>query len=242
MEAAKNKFFSAQTLLNVFSLNEIFNALEENIVTDITPQEIAGFLELARNLDTRNAINIVLDAWNKDSLLKVYHVPMENGMAFALVPRTGNWSEIQELSENIFQLEQLEKKRVEIQKENARLTILDKSGGFPLSEKIKKFLSSDLNYENISLLVDKNYSEEEKSVIVDLTNGQKPFSLEEIATKLPAAVSYQAPAWMEKILNNQTTDLVVVIGKDLIDSYNKEEGTLEDLEKTRTEEEAVNFK
>jgi LCP family protein required for cell wall assembly len=242
MEAAKNKFFSAQTLLNVFSLNEIFNALGENIVTDIAPQEIAGFLELAKNLDTRNATNVVLDAWNADSLLKVYHVPTENGMAFALIPRTGNWSEIQELSKNIFQLEQLEKKRLEIQKENARLVILNKSGDPSLSEKIRKFLSSDLNYANTSLLAEKNSELEEKSVVIDLTDGQKPFSLEEIAIKLPAAVSYQAPAWIKTALSDQETDLVIVIGKDLIGSYNKEAGTLEDLERTRAEEEAENFK
>jgi len=242
MEAAKNKFFSAGTLFNVVSLNEIFNALGENIITDIASEEFSGFLELAKNLDTRNATNVVLDAWNKDSLLKVYHVPMENGMAFALVPRTGNWSEIQELSKNIFQLEQLEKKKAEIQKEDAHLTILNKSGNFSLSGKMKKLLSSDLNYKNVALLTDKNSALEEKSVVIDLTNGQKPFSLEEIAIKLPAAVSYQAPAWLKDILGGQETDLVVVIGKDLIDSYNKEEGTVEDLERNRAEEEAENFK
>jgi LCP family protein required for cell wall assembly len=242
MEAAKNKFFSAGTLLNVFSLNEIFNALGENIVTDIAPEEFAGFLELAKNLDTRNATNVVLDAWKKDSLLKVYHVPTENGMAFALVPRTGNWSEIQELSENIFQLDQLEKKRNEVQKEAARLTIINKSEDFSLSEKIRRLLSSGLNYESVSILTDKNSFLEEKSVVIDLTDGQKPFSLEEIALKLPTAVSYQVPVWMEETLNNKETDLVVVIGKDLIGSYNKEEGTVEDLERTRAEEEAVNFK
>lgn len=242
MEAVKNKFFSAQTLLDVFSLNEIFNALEENIVTDIAPQEIAGFLELIKNLDTRNATNVVLDAWNKDSLLKVYHVATEKGLAFALIPRTGNWSEIQELSKNIFELEKLEKKRMEIQKEEARLTILNKSGNFSLSEKIKKLLNSDLNYKDVSLLTNKNSFLEEKSVVIDLTDGQKPFSLEEIALKLPTAVSYQIPAWIEEVLNYSETDLVIVIGKDLINSYNKEEGTVEDLERTRVEEEAVNFK
>ncbi|MBU2028808.1 LCP family protein [Patescibacteria group bacterium] len=241
MEAAKNKFFSAGTLLNVFSLNEIFNALGENIVTDIAPEEFTGFLELVKNLDTRNATNVVLDAWKKDSLLKVYHVPTQNGLAFALVPRTGNWIEIQEMAKNIFQLEQLEKKRAKIQKEEAHLTIINKSGDFSLSEKIRKLLGSDLNYKNASLLTDKNSFAEEKSVVIDLTNGQKPFSLEEIATKLPAAVSYQVPAWLKETLNDQEADLVVVIGKDLINSYNKEEGTLEDLEKTRAEEEATEF-
>ncbi len=242
MEVAKNKFFSAGTLLNVFSLNEIFNALGENIVTDIAPEEFAGFLELAKNLDTRNATNVVVDAWNKDSLLKVYHVPTASGMAFALVPRIGNWNEIQELSANIFKLEQLQKKQAAIQKEEARLTIINRSGNFSLSEKIRKLLNSGLNYEKVSVLTDKNAFFEETSVVIDLTNGQKPFSLEEIATKLPAAVSYQAPTWLKDVLGDQATDLVVVIGKDLIDSYNKEEGTLEDLERNRAEEEALNFK
>lgn len=244
METAKNKFFSAGTLLNVFSLNEIFNALGENIVTDIAPEEFAGFLELAKNLDTRNATNVVVDAWDRDSLLKVYHVPTMSGLAFALVPRIGinNWNEIQELSRNIFQLEQLEKKRAAIQKEEARLTIINKSGNFSLSEKIRKLLNSGLKYAAVSVLTDKNSFTEEKSVVVDLTNGQKPFSLEEIALKLPAAVSYQVPVWLKNTLSDQETDLVVVIGKDLIDSYNKEEGTLEDLERNRAEEESANFK
>lgn len=242
MEAAKNKFFSAGTLLNVFSLNEIFDALGENIVTDIAPEEIAGFLELAKTSDTRNATNVVVDAWKKDSLLKVYHVPTDNGLAFALVPRTGNWSEIRELSKNIFQLEQLEKKRAKIQEEAARLIIINKSGNFSLSEKIRRLLSSGLNYADVSILTDKNSFLEEKSAVVDLTNGQKPFSLEEIALKLPAAVSYQVPAWLQAALGNQEADLVIVIGKDLIDSYNKEEGTVEDLEKTRAEEEISTLK
>lgn len=241
MEAAKNKFFSAGTLLNVFSLNEIFNALGENIVTDIAAEEIAGFLELAKSLDTRNATNVVLDAWQKDSLLKVYHVPTNNGLAFALVPRIGNWNEVQELAQNIFQLEQLEKKRAAIRQEAARLIILNKSSNFSLSEKIRKLLNLGLNYDQVSLLTAKNSSPEETSVVVDLTDGQKPFSLEEIATKLPAAVSYQVPAWLKEALADQETDLVIVIGKDLINSYNKEEGTLEDLERTRTEEENANF-
>jgi LCP family protein required for cell wall assembly len=242
MEAAKNKFFSPGTLLNVFSLNEIFNTLGENIVTDIAPEEIAGFLDLAKNLDTRNATNVVLDAWKKDSLLKVYHVMTDNGLAFALVPRTGNWNEIQELSKNIFQLDQLEKKRLEIQKEEARLIIINKSGDFSLTEKMRQLLNSGLNYARVSVLANKISPLEEKSVVVDLTNGQKPFSLEEIALKLSAAVSYQAPAWLRESLSNQETDLVIIIGKDLIDSYNKEEGTVEDLEKNRAAEEALNFK
>jgi hypothetical protein len=65
--------------------------------------------------------------------------------------------------------------------------------------------------------------------------------LEEIALKLLAAVSYQVPTWLQAALGNQEADLVIVIGKDLIDNYNKEEGTVEDLERTRVEEENANF-
>lgn len=238
MEAAKNKLFSAQTLVNVFSLNEIFNALGENIVTDIAPEEIAGFIELIKKIDTHNLNNVVLDAWEKESYLKVFHVATHQGMAFALIPRTGNWKEVQELAESIFDLNILKRKREEIQKENARIVLVNQSRDPALPEKIKKLLEKDLGYEQAALSSFlKIHETEEKSLVFDLTNGGKPFSLEEIATKLPAQVSYQLPAWIEENFNSEETDLVIIIGKDLIESYNKEEGTTEDLEKNRAAEE-----
>lgn len=236
LQSAKNKIFSAETFLNPIAINNLFDALGNNIITNITPAEIVGFLELARKMDTQNINNVVLDAWNKDSFLKIVHI---NNFS-ALVPRVGNLSEIQELAQNVFDLNVLKRRRAEIEKENASIVLINGSGNLKILTAIKKLLSVNLDYKNVAVAgVGKFISD--KTVAYDLGNGAKPFTLDELATKLPASVSYSITPEIQKLIGSQKTDMVLVIGKDLEERYNMEEGTLEDLNKSRDEQESQEF-
>ena len=241
MQATKNKIFSAGTILDVFALNNLFDTLGDNIKTDIRPEDFASFFELMKKIDTNNINNVVVDAWNKDSLLKVAHIQLGDAQAFALVPRVGNYSEIQDLAGNIFDLNKIKRRRDEITTENATIAIINKSGDAQIIQKIKKVLQENLNYKNVIILTDSDKSSANKTVAYDLTNGQKPFTLDELATRLPATVSYDIPASLAQILQNKTVDMTVVVGKDLTSKYNIEEGTVEDLNNARDEEDNVNF-
>ncbi len=237
MQSTKNKIFSPETMFNVFTINNLLNALGENILTNINSDEIKSFYNLSKKLDTQNINNVVIDAWDKESLLKVSHVFYGATRAFILVPRVGNWSEIQELSENIFDLNKIKRRKTEIANENATVAILNRSGDIQVAGKIQKLLNENFGYKNVSVLKEARTVLAEKTLVYDTINKSKPFTLDEIAKKLPAQVSSQNPPLITNSLAKP--DLIIVIGKDLVSKYNIEEDTLEDLNKARDDEEAL---
>jgi LCP family protein required for cell wall assembly len=241
LQATKNKIFSTNTLLNVMTLNNLFDALGETIRTDIQPEEIGSFMELAKKLDTQNINNMVVDAWNKDSLLKVAHVPFGNVQAFVLIPRVGNYSEVQELAQNIFDLNKIKRKKEEIANEAATLAILNQSGDPDLTTKIKKLLSENLDHKNVLVLTDPTKTIQDSTVVYDFNDGTKPFTLNELVEKLPATPGYEIDPTIQKLAAGKNIDLVIRIGKDLEDIYNKEDATLDDLNNARDEQQYLNL-
>jgi len=279
MQSFKNKFFSIGTFLNVFALNSFLNALGDNLKTNVSTDEMGSFLELSKKLDTQNINNMVLDAWNKDSLLKISRSAREAVGASALVPRIGNYNEIQELAQDIFDLNKIKRKREEISKENASVIIVNQSGDYSLTEKIKKLLSVNFDYKNIKVKNTTDKTIADKTLVYDLTGGTKLFTLDELVKKLPARLATPAndashsdadwqsvaggPASVDEdvpenirrlaspakksaetsLENEGSADLpiVVVLGKDLVEIYNIEEGTVEDLESARDNEESLNL-
>lgn len=233
IQAVKNKVFSTKTLFDVGSLNNLFNTLGDNIKTDISPEELASFFELTKKLDTVNITNAAVDAWNKDSLLKVSHIFYGEKAAFVLIPRVGNYSEIQDLAQNIFDLNKIKRRREEISKEDASIILINKSQNSIIINKIKKLLSENLVYKNVSIIDDYFPSFEEKTFVYDLTNGTKPFTLDELATRLPATVSYSFQEKYKKIIEKSQPDLVLIVGKDLISRYNMVEDSIEDFKKAQ---------
>ena len=240
IQAAKNKAFSGNTLFNVFALNNLFNALGDNLKTNISSQELEAFFELSQELDTNNITNVTIDAWNKDSLLKVSHIFYGDTRAFILIPRVGNYSEIQDLAQNIFDLNKLKRRREAIIEENATVALINKSGDNSIADKIKKLLSENLVYKNVLIVNDPAKDLENATVVYDSTSGIKPFSLDELAIKLPAQVSYGLPDKYKKITEKNPPDITVVIGKDLIEKYNIAEDSIEDYQKAQETENYFN--
>lgn len=241
MEAFKNKIFSLSSLLDAFAMNDLAKSLGDNLKTDISSEEIGEFLKLSKKLDTRNINNIVFDAWNPTSLLKVSHVFFGESRAFVLVPRVGNYSEIQETAENIFDLNKIKRKKEEISTENARVAILNASGDAGLLGKIKKLLEENFGYKNLSIINATSKNTSEISAAYDLTEKEKPFTLSEIAQKLPAQISYNLRDDLKSQLIGSTPDVLVVLGKDLLELYNMEEDSLEDYKNFEDTNEYTEF-
>jgi LCP family protein required for cell wall assembly len=227
LQAAKNKIFSTSTLLNVFAMNDLFNTLGENVKTDIKTDEFNDFIELGKKINTANINNVVVDAWNKESLLKVSHIFYGDTRAFVLIPRIGNWNEVRELAQNVFDLNKIKRKREEITKEDASIVMINKSGDESVINKIKNLLKENLNYKNVAIPRDDSKNIEDNSTVYDLTGGTKPFTLNELVANLPAAASYDLGGSYKKITQNTSADLVIVIGKDLKDKYNMEEDSVD---------------
>lgn len=238
IQAVKNKLFSTQTMLNPFAINNILNTLGNNIKTNITLEEVDSFVKLAKNLDTQNINNAVVDAWKEDSLLKVSHIFYENTRAFILIPRIGNYTEIQDLAEHIFDLKILEKRKNELKNENPRIALIDKTENPDTYKKMEKLIKNKMGFDNIEKLELPDDFSSDATTIFDLSQGEKPFSLDELIKKIPATLSsdnYSLSIKMKQAIVKY--DLIIILGKDLNTIYHYDEDSIEDLQKYEATEE-----
>lgn len=251
IQAVKNKMFSVKTLLNVVTLNDILTTLGDNIRTDISFDEIDRFITISKEVDMQNITNVVADAWKKDSLLKVSHVMFGNTRAFILVPRVGNYSEIQDLAQNIFDQTEIKKRQESIVAENARIEIVNQSGDNQLGYKIQKLFEDKLGMQDVRITQKYDSSTQSKTTVTDNSNGTKLFTLDELVKKLPASLrqadvsaSRGGPASLSTAISgseNSDYDIIVTLGEDLISVYKYEEDTIEDYNKAQDEQANINF-
>lgn len=217
IQAVKNKVFSTQIYLNPVKINRLLETLADHVITNFSFKEIERLIALSHELDTQNVNNVVVDAWKKDSLLKVSHIFTDKGAAFILVPRVGNWSEVQELAANIFQMHVIDKRKLDIEKEEARVAIVNQSGNSNLAGKIKQVLTEKLNIKQVQILYYQLKPAREYTTVIDLSDSQKIFTLDEIMKKVPARLEKSEQELFEK--KAQGYDLVLLLGKDLVEKH-----------------------
>ncbi|MCX6765635.1 MAG: LCP family protein [Candidatus Moranbacteria bacterium] len=234
IQAFKNKVFSLQTFLNVFKLNSLLNTLEKNIKTNVSLEKIESFIHLSKQVDSQNVTNIVVDAWKKDSLLKVSHLQRGDLRVFILIPRVGNFSEIQELAQNIFDVEKIRERWAEIEKEKASIAIINQSSDKNLAVKIQNLLREKLKLTDVKLITSRSTISRDNTIIIDNTSGKKLFSLDELIKKLPATLGKER----NDIISVSTdSDFVILLGKDLEKTYAFEEDSIEEFNKASEDQE-----
>ncbi len=228
IQAVRDKAFSTGTLLNAFAISGLLDALGESVRTDMSLDEMKSFIELSRTIDTKNISTAVIDAWKKDSLLRVSHVQVGPVAAFILVPRVGDWSEIHDVSEHVFDLGAIRERQAKIGSEEPSLTILSAADDTTTARKLSSIIQSDLPFEDISL--SKSGALENRSgrsIIVDRSGGQKPYSLDELMKRFGLGLSPSLPAG---IASPAGADFVIVIGADIADRLDFDENATEAAE------------
>lgn len=239
MQAIKNKSFSLGTFFNPFTLTSILETLGENIRTDITIGEIESFLSLAKKVDTQNVTNIVLDAWKKESLLRVSHVLSRSGKAFVLIPRAGNYSEIQELAQNVFHYTERESRLISIRNENPTVVIINAGAKATVTKQISKLLSN-LGM-NTTLITNHSTYYASSNKVIDLTNLRKPYALDEIIKRLPAEkISLAQTDIRLSEAQLEKNDFALIIGSNTSTHYDWEEATEEDIRRYNADEIPIN--
>ncbi len=192
LQAIKNKAFSLGTLVNPRAVSKLLDAVADNIRTNMSLSDMTSLLNLSKNLDTQNIVNVVVDAWKPDSLLRVAHF----GEAFGLVPRTGrfNYGEIRDLAENIFDRAEEEARRERIRREKPRLVIF-RAGAKPKTARYVRELVADvLGIKKTDILVKNLRQKSERAVVIfDRTDRGKPFTLDALRKTLNAEITDEAP-------------------------------------------------
>jgi polyisoprenyl-teichoic acid--peptidoglycan teichoic acid transferase len=234
LEAARSKAFSLGTILNIPEVNNLLDTLGEHLRTNIQLDELNSFLDLVGKIDTHTTVNKVLDAGQPDSVMAVSHVSLGGVRAFILIPRTGNYDEIQDIAKNIFDLELINRKKEAVKMENTSITIINNSKVNGFDDKLKNLLNkfgyeatiSQVKAEKTTFKNTSNSTND--TTVYDLTGGIKPFSLEDLSKKLGAKISIYLPDTLSA--QCQDADFCLVLGKDITDKLNYEENSVEDLE------------
>ncbi len=98
--ALRDKVFSVQTALDFTGINTILNSLTDNIRTDMQLWEMKRFYELARLIDQAQVHSAVLTTGPQGVLTGNTEI-LGGTPASVLRPRTGDYSEIQAIAQNI---------------------------------------------------------------------------------------------------------------------------------------------
>lgn len=216
LQSIKNKAYHPTTYLNFFRINNLFESVADNVETDVTIPEMQSFYELSKTLDTQNITNQVVDAWKPESLLRVDHQILGGVRAFTLVPRTGTWEETRELSKNIFTLDNLATKKEALQKEAARVLILDDGKTLQSAEKLARYIERELGMEAVTRYAPE--LEEEGSPAMLIAEGRltKPYSFEELLKRLSIEKGTVFP---EVDLGSHNPDFIIIMDEDLARNF-----------------------
>ncbi len=231
IQALKDKAFSLQTFLNIFAINQLLTTLGESVKTDMSFEDMTRFLELVRTLDTKNVTTVVVDAWKKESLLRVSHVQVGPVAAFILVPRVGNFSEIIDASKNIFTRDSREKRAVAIAAEHPTLTLYVAASDRIPGEAFAGLLQDELGFQVTLVSLATLDNRPEKSIITIETSLSKPFSQDELLKRFSLEQRVTLPITPQK---GARSDFSLLFGDDFATLFTlkkntEESASLEDI-------------
>ena len=236
LSALKKKAFSLKTLLNPIAISGVIDTLGSHIRTDLSLENMQSLVELASEFDTANIATAVIDAWKKDSLLRVSHVPVGAVSMFILLPRTGDWSETRELASSIFDLDSLKARQEAIEAEDARIAIINESDAPTLGTRVARFLSENLHLRHVQIIPTsrsrKDFFFPENtpgaSDVIRRSSTEVIRTADEIAKKLSLpSTDTNAPFDDAQF---RDTDILVILGNDLAKRLSFEEDTVDDMQ------------
>jgi len=213
IEATKDKIFSSYVLFRPKLVSDIIDTLSEHLSTNLKLWEMVKLWDMFKDVKSGDIINKVLD--NSPGGLLVSAISPEG--AFILTPKSGDFTEIQYMMENIFSDGPAEKK-TEIISEKAIVEVLNGTWINGLASKVSLDLEK-LGFD-VARVANSSRQNFDTTVIFDLTYGEKANSIKVLKDKLKANVSYGLPDWLKedlaKYANGQKEtrgDFVVVLGR-----------------------------
>lgn len=215
LQATKDKLLTTGVLLNPIKISEIIAEFSSHIDTNLQPWEIVKLWTMFKDVKKENIITKVMDN-SADGLL--YQKINDKGV-YVLLPKNGDFSEIKYLAQNIF-TEVPPQKVDEVATESATLEVLNGTWINGLGNRA----AIDLEKYGFKVIRVGNSSRQnfEKSVIYDLTFGEKIKSLTILKEKTGATVTFDLPDWLKadmvvelaKSDNKDKPDFIIVLGQD----------------------------
>ena len=215
IEAVKDKSLSKYTLFRPDVILNILNELEGHVDTNLQLWEMIKLWNLFKDTTSDKIINKVLD--NSPNGLLVDTIS-EDG-AYILIPKSGDFTELQYFVYNIFS-DAPKEERTKVSEERATIEIRNGTWINGLASQV----ALDLEKYGFTVIRIGNSSKQnfQKTVIYDLTYGEKMKSLTILKNKTDANVAFGLPEWLiddlQKELNNESNpeqpDFIIILGQE----------------------------
>ncbi len=191
--ALRQKVLSSSTLLNPAKITSLINIFGNHIETDLKVNEMLKLTDLIKGVDTTKITNKVLDN-TPQGLLKDGNV----GGAYVLLPRAGNFSEVQAFAHSIFVDSYLKD-------EHAAVEVSNGAARAGVATAVAQALSS-YNY-NVTKVTTAP-APVGKTVIYDYTGGTKPYTINYLEARFKLKVQKMPKA------TAGAPEIKIVIGQD----------------------------
>ena len=212
LEAVKEKLLSRQTLLNPVVLTKLISEFNKDISTNLGTWELLRLWDLSKDVKREQIINKVLSDAPDGFLVSSKG---QDG-AYILTPRSGNFSEIKNLVQNIFESTNLSVSIPEVIEpitDGARVFIANGTWITGLAGKTSSTLGKyQFKVVGTGNAIERNY---EQTVIYDLSSGQKNDSLITLKKMTGATQAFNAPSWLEQYkTGDNKSDFLLILGTD----------------------------
>ncbi|HPT08568.1 MAG TPA: LCP family protein [bacterium] len=216
IEAAKNKLLKKENLLRPAMIASIVSELNEHISYNFSSWEILKLWQNFKDVSSDDISNYVLDN-SVDGLLVS---SMSEGGAYILTPRSGDYTEIQYLVDNFFVNKDNNKKTVKT--ENNQSAKIEIKNGTWING-LASQTAIDLEKNNFTVLRISNSSQRDfsKTIIYDLSYGEKDEALKYLKDFLQADISFDIPDWLAEEIKNEignketdVPDFLIILGQN----------------------------
>ncbi len=215
LQAVKEKVLSMNFLLQPNKIMNIIDEAQEHFSSNLKIWEIIKLWDMFKGVKESDISNKALDNSPNGLLVDMIN---ESG-AYILVPRSGDFAEIQYMVSNIFSNAPITAKKIVID-ENTSVEVRNGTWVNGLASKVALDIGKyGFDVVRLSSCSKQNF---QKSVIYDLTYGEKMKSLTVLKEKTGANVSFGLPEWLINDLTEELAeeknpvqpDFILVLGQD----------------------------
>ena len=141
-----------------------------------------------------------------------------------------NFSQIYELSENIFDLKKIEHKKALVENEDASVAVIPTN--MRDQQKIRNIFKKFGYKIKIERSLDNVDCNPQKNVVISFTSKPKLFTLNDLAVKLEADVEYKRG-------ENENYEIIICLSKDTVRHFEKQHQNKEEIDKKLMEKATI---
>ena len=218
--AAKEKALSYRFWMNPKKIGNVLADLDAHISTNLKTWEIINLSKIAKKIKPEKISNVILNN-ESDGLLYATNI---NG-TYALLPKNNDFTSLKILAKNMFSngsVAGAETSNIE------RKTAIEIRNGTKIAGMASR-IANTLKQDNfiIDTIGNSQLQNYEKTIIYDLSRGQKQQELKFLKDKFNANIKFNVPDWLtsQPIGNshinltnptNSSADFLIILGEDAI--------------------------